>query len=59
VPVLVLAGAQDPFLPPADAAAEAKAFPRGRLVTCERSGHLPMLEEPDQTNAALAGWLES
>jgi len=59
VPVLVLAGGYDPFLPPAEAAAEAAAFPKGRLVTCERSGHLPMLEEPEQTNAALAGWLES
>lgn len=59
VPVLVLAGAHDPFLPPPEAAAEAQAFPKGRLVTCERSGHLPMLEEPEQTNAALAGWLGS
>lgn len=57
VPMLVLAGAHDPFLPPAEAAAEAADFPRGRLVTCERSAHLPMLEEPDRTNAALAGWL--
>ena len=59
VPVLVVAGACDPFLPPAEAAAVAAAFPRGRLVTCERSGHLPMLEEPEQTSATLAGWLES
>ncbi len=57
VPVLVIAGAHDPFLPPAEAAAAGAAFPNARLVTCERSGHLPMLEEPEQTNAALAGWL--
>jgi pimeloyl-ACP methyl ester carboxylesterase len=58
VPTIVVAGAYDPFLPPAEAAASAAAFPRCRLVTCERSGHLPMLEEPEQTNATLAGWLE-
>jgi 3-oxoadipate enol-lactonase len=59
VPVLVLGGAHDPFLPPTEAAAEAGAFPGGRLVMCERSGHLPMLEEPERANAAFAGWLES
>jgi pimeloyl-ACP methyl ester carboxylesterase len=59
VPVLVVAGAHDPFLPPAEVAAQARAFSRGGLVTCERSGHLPMLEEPEQTNATLAGWLEA
>jgi len=57
MPVLVLAGAFDAFLPPGDAAVVAAAFPAGRLVTCERSGHLPMLEEPGRTNATLAGWL--
>ena len=24
----------------------AERFPRGRLVICEKSGHLPMMEEP-------------
>ncbi len=57
VPVLVIAGASDPYLRPAEAAATAAAFPSGRLMTFERSGHLPMLEEPEQTNATLAGWL--
>lgn len=57
MPVLVVAGAADAFLAPAAAAEVAAAFPAGRLVACERSGHLPMLEEPERTNAALAGWL--
>jgi 3-oxoadipate enol-lactonase len=46
VPVIVVAGARDANVPPAEAEAVAGAFPQGRLLLCERSGHLPMLEEP-------------
>jgi 3-oxoadipate enol-lactonase len=54
VPVLVVAGARDAVIPIEEARAVAQAFPKGRLVICERSGHLPMLEEPDRVTEALA-----
>lgn len=53
IPVLVIAGARDAAIPLAEARATADAFPRGRLVVCENSGHLPMLEEPEKVTAAL------
>jgi 3-oxoadipate enol-lactonase len=53
VPVLVVAGARDAVIPIEEARAVARAFPKGRLVVCERSGHLPMLEEPDRVTEAL------
>jgi pimeloyl-ACP methyl ester carboxylesterase len=37
----------------ADARSIAAAFPQGRLWLCERSGHLPMLEEPGAVTEAL------
>ena len=54
VPVLAVAGARDAVVPMEEARAVARAFPQGRLVVCERSGHLPMLEEPDRVTGALA-----
>jgi 3-oxoadipate enol-lactonase len=53
IPVLVVAGAFDALIPLELAEAAADAFPRGRLVVCERSGHMPMLEEPGNVTAAL------
>ena len=57
VPVLVLSGACDELLSLEESAAIAQRFPQGRLVVCDESGHLPMLEEPDRVTAALAQWL--
>jgi len=57
VPVLVLAGARDAIIPMEEARAVARAFPKGRLVICERSGHLPMLEEPARVTEALSEFL--
>ena len=54
VPVAVIAGAYDAIVPVEEAAAIARAFPRGRLIVCETSGHVPMLEEPAKVTAALA-----
>ncbi|HKE37422.1 MAG TPA: alpha/beta hydrolase [Candidatus Baltobacteraceae bacterium] len=56
-PVLVVAGARDAVIPIEEARAAARAFPKGRLVVCERSGHLPMLEEPDRVTEALTALL--
>jgi 3-oxoadipate enol-lactonase len=55
VPVLVVAGARDAAVSAEEARATAAAFPRGRLLVCERSGHVPMLEEPERVGEALAG----
>lgn len=57
VPVLVVAGAKDAVISTEEARAIAAAFPRGRLIVCANSGHLPMLEEPETVSAALAEWL--
>ena len=57
VPVLIVAGARDAVISMEEARAIARAFPRGRLVVCEESGHVPMLEEPDRVTAALEALL--
>jgi len=54
MPVTVIAGARDAVVPLEEYRQTAAAFPHGRLVVCERSGHLPMLEEPEVVTAALA-----
>ena len=56
VPVLVVAGGRDAVIPMEEARAVARAFPKGELVVCERSGHLPMLEEPGRVTGALTEW---
>jgi 3-oxoadipate enol-lactonase len=53
IPVLVVAGAFDALIPFEQTRVAAEAFPRARLVICERSGHVPMLEEPGQVTASL------
>ncbi|MBV8582521.1 MAG: alpha/beta fold hydrolase [Candidatus Eremiobacteraeota bacterium] len=56
-PVLILAGAQDSVISMEEARTTAGAFPKGRLVVCQASGHLPMLEEPQKVTEALQEWL--
>jgi 3-oxoadipate enol-lactonase len=57
VPVLVVAGRCDGVLSIDEAERAAAAFPCGRMVVCERSGHLPMLEEADRVTDALGSFL--
>ncbi len=57
VPMLAIAGARDAVLTEKEAREVAGRFPRGRLVICSESGHVPMLEEPACVSAALADWL--
>jgi len=59
MPVLVVAGAEDPGIPAGEAASVAAAFPAGKLVTLEGSGHVPMLEKPDDLSELLLGWITS
>jgi pimeloyl-ACP methyl ester carboxylesterase len=44
VPVLIVAGAEDALIPPAESEAMALALPDARLVLLPGSGHLPPLE---------------
>ena len=59
VPALVVAGACDAVGSLEEARENARAFPRGRLVVCASSGHLPMLEEPERVSLALEEFLEA
>ena len=59
LPVLVVAGAQDRVVALEEARAIARRFPRGALSTCARSGHLPMMEEPELVSEALRDWLSA
>jgi 3-oxoadipate enol-lactonase len=53
VPVLVIAGVRDRIVDIEEARSVAARFPRARLMTCDDSGHLPMLEEPERVTEAL------
>lgn len=57
VPVLVVAGRLDQVVSLKEAEEIAEAFPQGRLEVMERSGHLPMLEEPERLGEVLAAFL--
>lgn len=59
IPVLVLAGGEDEVVPLAESRAVAATFPHATLAIEERSGHLPMLEEPERTASLLADWLKT
>ncbi len=53
VPALVIAGPHDAIVPRAESEALGRGFKNGRMVWCKRSGHIPMLEEPEVVTEAL------
>jgi len=53
-PTVVFAGRGDKIVPPAESEAMAAAIPGAKLVWCEQSGHVPMLEEPELVARELA-----
>ncbi len=57
MPVLIAAGAGDKVVPLAEAEEINAAFPAARLTVMKKSGHLPMLEEPEALTAALAAFV--
>jgi len=57
MPVLVVAGTEDPGIQAAEAALTAAAFRSGSLAMLEGSGHVPMLEQPDGLSERLLDWL--
>ncbi|MGC2633307.1 MAG: alpha/beta hydrolase [Candidatus Cybelea sp.] len=58
VPMVMIAGARDATLAQEEAREIVGRFPRGRLIVCEQSGHLPMMEEPELVTQALRQWLK-
>jgi len=57
-PTLVLCGRQDQLTPLHLSEEMAAAIPGAELVVVEECGHLPALERPEVTTAALQRWLE-
>lgn len=57
-PTVVFAGRQDKIVPPAESEAMAKGIPGAKLVWCEKSGHVPMLEEWELVNRELAAFVK-
>jgi pimeloyl-ACP methyl ester carboxylesterase len=58
LPMVMIAGARDAVLAQEEAREVVGRFPRGRLIVCEASGHMPMLEEPELVTQALRQWLK-
>ncbi|WP_027256595.1 alpha/beta fold hydrolase [Leisingera aquimarina] len=59
LPALVLCGRQDVLCPLERHELMAGLIPGARLEVIENAGHLPTLEQPEETTAALARWLEA
>jgi pimeloyl-ACP methyl ester carboxylesterase len=57
IPTLVLVGAEDAINPPEAARRLAGAIPSARLVVVPHAGHVPSVERPDETTAALREFL--
>jgi pimeloyl-ACP methyl ester carboxylesterase len=58
-PTLILCGRDDVLCPVARHQLMNKLMPQSILKIIENAGHLPTLEQPDQTTAALSQWMES
>ncbi|MEJ2666186.1 MAG: alpha/beta fold hydrolase [Deinococcales bacterium] len=54
---LILAGRSDFICPPSQAETMARGIPGAELHMFEKSGHLPYVEEPEATFAAVRDWL--
>lgn len=58
VPALVLCGAHDALCPIKRHEFMAELIPNAELVVLENAGHMPTLEQPDQTTDALRRWMK-
>ena len=59
VPALILCGRDDALCPVLRHDLMAELIPEAQLEIIEGAGHLPTLEQPELTNAAIARWLEA
>jgi pimeloyl-ACP methyl ester carboxylesterase len=58
VPTLIVWGAQDHVVPPADALGYARRLKNSRLEVFDRTGHVPMAERPVRFNRVLERFLD-
>ena len=58
-PTLILHGADDQLIPPAEAQAAGATIPDARLQILPDAGHLLNLEQPEAFNEAVRGFLSS
>ena len=58
-PTLVLHGAQDELIPPANARLLAQAIPGARLELVPDAGHVYLLEQPELSHTLFTDWLSS
>lgn len=58
VPLLLVAGAHDVVVPPAETAEDVAAVPAGELVVLEGCGHLPPAEDPAAVASLLTHFFE-
>ena len=59
IPTLIIVGARDFICAPALAKLLHEAIPGSTLVTMERSGHMPHLEQPAEFATAVAAFLKA
>jgi menaquinone-9 beta-reductase len=59
VPVLVVWGRHDPYLPLAQAYRQRDAFPDARIEVLEHSGHFPFIDDPDTFLRTVVPFLHS
>jgi pimeloyl-ACP methyl ester carboxylesterase len=58
-PTLVVGGAEDRVVPFEHARAYRSGIAQSRLVTIERSGHIPLVEQPQPTTRAITDFLKN
>jgi len=59
VPTLIVVGELDQLTPPSDSEAMLARLPNARLERIDQAGHMANLENPEQFNEVLLGWLSS
>jgi pimeloyl-ACP methyl ester carboxylesterase len=57
VPTLVMWGSRDAIVPIGGAGWVARTLPRAEIAVIRGAGHIPMLDRPDEVNAALRDFL--
>lgn len=57
-PTLLVWGARDRIVPPADAAVWRERLPGARSVVLAHAGHVPMVDAPEELGAAIESFLE-
>lgn len=59
IPALILCGAEDRLCPVFRHKMMQGLIPRSTLHIVQNAGHLPTLEQPEETTEALRRWLEA